>query len=166
MIGEWKGELTFQFFPSDPNKENLNDIEDVLKEQSKTLQIGHYGLGTYSFYVEEMKAAPFRYFLLSYVYIFIYHLDTDALTLAEFIQDSHRASRNSINFYIVKTIFLDSVDTWAKRHGTDTGCWISNNISGEKRQMSDFPSLLAPVPVLQLQWLSCVLLHTLIFHSG
>ena len=44
-------------------------------------------------------------------YIFIYHLDTDALTLAEFIQDSHRASRNSINFYIVKTIFLDSVDT-------------------------------------------------------
>ena len=39
----------------------MRDIEFIYQEQSKSLQLGQHGFGKYSFFVEEMKAAPYRY---------------------------------------------------------------------------------------------------------
>ena len=44
----------------DPSTENRNDLEEIFRAQSKTNNIGYFGLGPYSYYVEEMKAAPMR----------------------------------------------------------------------------------------------------------
>ena len=44
----------------DPSPENRNNLEEIFRAQSKTNRIGYFGFGPYSYYVEEMKAAPMR----------------------------------------------------------------------------------------------------------
>ena len=61
MLGKGQQLSTFSsFYLLDPSTENRNDLEEIFRAQSKTNNIGYFGLGPYSFYVEEMKAAPMR----------------------------------------------------------------------------------------------------------
>ena len=50
----------FKSYTLDPNKENRKDIELMLEAQGGQGVFGKYEFGKYSFYVEEMKAAPTR----------------------------------------------------------------------------------------------------------
>ena len=52
--------LIFKSYNLDPNKENRKDIELMLEAQGGQGVFGKYEFGKYSFYVEEMKAAPTR----------------------------------------------------------------------------------------------------------
>ena len=55
VSGDWPSA-----FILDPNPENRRDVEEVFRAQSKTNNIGFFGMGPYSYYVEEMKAVPLR----------------------------------------------------------------------------------------------------------
>ena len=45
----------------DPNSENAKDLTELFAFQSKTEKIGQHHFGAYSFYIEEMLAAPYGY---------------------------------------------------------------------------------------------------------
>ena len=48
----------------DPNKDNLKDIETSLGDQARRQTMGGFQFGKFGFYVEEYKAAPYRFMYL------------------------------------------------------------------------------------------------------
>jgi len=61
MVPHPKGMMIESLALLDPSSENRNDLEEIFRAQSKTNNIGYFGFGPYSYYVEEMKAAPMRF---------------------------------------------------------------------------------------------------------